>query len=112
MTNKNKERGTAFEYRVVEEAKARGFIGDRVPSSGAASGKQFKDDVIIGIGDQTWRGECKKTGKYKSIRIQRETINKLQKNTDFIAFACFRTPVCVVIPFSRYLNLLKKEAGL
>jgi len=112
MTNKNKQVGTAFEYRVIKDARKVGFTANRVPASGSASGDEFKDDVILKIDNHTWRGECKKTSKYESIRIQRDTIKKLEENTDFIAFACFRTPICVIIPFSRYLNLLKKEARL
>ena len=105
---KPKQRGTGFEYRVVREAQKLGHKGARVPASGAAKHQDFKHDVIIEVSGEKKRGQCKKTGEYKSIRIDRDTVNLLKEEVDFVAFALNQTPICVIIPFKRYMEL---EAG-
>lgn len=55
--NRNKARGSSYEREFVQECIELGRLARRVPLSGAM--KEYKDDVVVGEGDQQQRVECK-----------------------------------------------------
>lgn len=106
--------GKEFERRVVDAAKKLGLKAHRVPLSGSVqTRKEYTQDVVLIIPDTETekRGQCKKTQKYQSIRIDRDTVKLLEnEKADFIAFALNQTPIIVMIPFEKYVQYIILEA--
>jgi len=105
--------GKEFERRVVDKAKELGLTDShRVPLSGSVkTAPEYDQDVVLKGPGVNLRGQCKKTQKTKTIRIDREEITLLRKKkADFLAFALNQTDIIAMIPFERYLELIKVEA--
>ena len=112
---KNKQIGKRFEATVVQKAREHGLDANRVPLSGSTKTRtDYTNDVVIRVPDTDFekRGECKKTKNKESINIARKTLQLLDNEADFIAFALNMTPVYVILPFEKYIEYVKLEEEL
>lgn len=57
---KSRRKGQAGEYELRDKLRAMGYTCDRVPCSGAASGRDFKEDLVVRTPDTTLRVEVKR----------------------------------------------------
>jgi len=98
----------SIEYRVVYALKESGIsIVNRVPLSGGCS-QIGKGDILFQIENTEFMGECKKRESTRYLRIRKEWVDTLEKNSKLsgaipvLFYSAYRSPIGVVIPISKY----------
>jgi len=99
MSSKSKQKGSAFEHEVVQQAVAQGVYAKRAwGSNGASLGCHEEVDVLLG----TFRVQCKRRAKLSAVARPSEHVDIQLIRED-------RGDTFAILPYSLLLKLLNPD---